>query len=198
MTSDFPICDANGVRRGARTHDASRRTRRAAAASAILLAAALAGCAGSEGVTGPERSAPTPGAKPTTAIIGATTTRTPYEGTDENRCLPGEMVPVKGSVSYSFFVSSTDVTHEKVKFSWVMDGTGSLSGSVYHGSDEYLEEINVSILPLEETFEQEVHMISADKTVPDFFEKMLVHLTISGTGQVTATVDRGPTVECRS
>jgi hypothetical protein len=167
-------------------------------ASVLLMLGAVVGCGGSESVTGPPRATPIATLKPSGAIIGATNTKTPFEGTDENKCLPGEFVPVHGWVAYSFFVSSTDVTHEKVKFSWVVDGTGSLSGSDYHGSEEYLEEINVSFLPLEETFVHEVHMISADKTVPDYFEKMLFHLTINGQGEASAFVERGPTVECRT
>jgi hypothetical protein len=189
--------DARGAPRTVRMHQSSRRAGASAMVAVTLLLAAVIGCAGGESLTGPTGGAPFTSSKPTSAIIGATTTRTPYEGTDENKCYPGELVPVHGSVAYAFFVSGTDVTHEKVKFSWVVDGVGSLSGSDYHGSEEYLEEINVSFLPMEQTFVHNVHMISADKTVPDYFEKMLFHLTINGQGEASAVVEHGPTVECR-
>ncbi|MFL5608506.1 MAG: hypothetical protein ACJ8AD_18775 [Gemmatimonadaceae bacterium] len=180
------------------THHASGAGGARGLASVLLMLAAVISCAGGDSVTGPSGGALSPSSTPRGAIIGATTTRTPYEGTDDNKCLPGEVVPVHGSVAYAFFVSGTDVTHEKVKFSWVVDGTGTLSGSDYHGSDEYLEEINVSFFPMEQTFVHNVHMISVDKTVPDYIEQMLFHLTINGQGEVSAVVERGPTIECRS
>jgi hypothetical protein len=197
MMNEFPRYDTSDARRSAQMRQSRLRAGRSAMASGLLMLAALIGCAGSESVAGPQRAAPTAPSKPSGAIIGVTNARTPFEGVSENKCLPGEFVPVHGSVAYSFFVSGMDVTHEKVKFSWVVDGTGSLSGSDYHGSEEYLEEINVSFLPLEWTTVHNVHMISADKTVPDYFEKMLFHLTINGQGEASAVVERGPTVECR-
>jgi hypothetical protein len=201
MTDNVLTQSVNGMRRASPTLRPTAHAGRNVMAAALLAVAtmvSIVGCTGSESLTGPQSASLVATSTPSAAIIGQTTTRTPFEGEDENKCLPGELVPVHGSVAYSFFVSGTDVTHEKVKFSWVVDGTGSLSGSVYHGSEEYLEEINVSILPMEQTFAHNVHMVSLDKSVPDYFEKMLFHLTISGSGDVAAVVERGPTVECRT
>jgi hypothetical protein len=49
---------------------------------------------------------------------------------------------------------------------------------------------------MEQTFVHNVNMVS--QTAPDMVVKMLFHLTISGTGEVSATVEKGPTMECRA
>jgi hypothetical protein len=193
MTTDSPTNDCGRARPVARKQLPRLRAAHGAMAGALMLATSLLACAGADGLTGPSNFASAEAQGPRAAIIGETTTNMPYEGVSENKC-NGELVPVRGKIAYAFFVSGLDVTHEKVKFSWVMDGEGSL-GNVYHGSEEYIEEINVSFLPMEQTFVHQVHMVS--KTGPDYFEKFLFHLTISGNGEPTAFVERGPTEECR-
>jgi hypothetical protein len=198
MTNQDPLQGVRAVRYASRAYRSRGRASRGILAAALLTTAALIGCAGSDSLTGPQSAPLAPPARPSGLITDPTPTRFPFEGTDENRCLPGEMVPVHGYMAYSMFVSDGDVTHEKVKWSLVVDGTGSLSGSTYHGAEEYLEEINVSFLPMEWTEVHNVRMVSQDKSVPDYTEKYLFHLTISGTGEATASVERGPTVDCNS
>jgi hypothetical protein len=194
MTTDSHTIESGEARAVARTHHPRLRVAHGAIAGALLFATSLLACAGGDGLTGPSSFASAGAQTPRTEMVGMTTTNTPYEGLSENKC-NGEMVPVRGKVAYTFFVSGLDVTHQKVKFSWVMDGEGSL-GNVYHGSEEYEEELNVSILPMETTMVHEVHMVS--NTGPDYFEQFVFHLTISGSGETTATVERGPTVDCRA
>lgn len=172
--------------------------------TALIAGAFMANCR-SESVTGPVTSAHTSGGDVTSGggsspsgsshsllDYNGKTVTTDYELADENQC-NGEAVPVKGTMSVTFFVSSIDVTHIKWQTHLVVDGTGSL-GNVYHGDDQFLDETNVSILPMEETIEHNVSMHSS--TAPDYRSKYLFHITISGTGEPSAGVDKGPNDSC--
>lgn len=168
--------------------------------TAFVAGGLFANCRG-ESLTGPTTrggdvatgNGPT-GTAPSHSIdqLNGKTFTAPYDGMDENKC-NGESVPVKGTVSYTLFPSSLDVTHFKVQSHWVIDGTG-IMGNVYHGDDQFLDEINSALLPLEWTTEQEITMHSS--TAPDYRSKWSFHLTINANGDVTATVGKGPTLEC--
>jgi hypothetical protein len=165
--------------------------------TALFAGALLASCR-SESLTGTgKRSAPT-----MTDLIGTTvadpslstdpSASFPYNGDDMNPC-NGELVPAHGSATITAFTSSGDVFHQKFQIHWVLNGTGDL-GNVYHGDDQFLEEMNVSFLPFEETIVQNVNMHS--NTAPDYRSKMLLHLTVSGSGKPTATVSKATNDGC--
>ena len=126
-------------------------------------------------------------------VIGSTTvTETAIVGTETNDCNAGELVPYHGKVSYAAFVTGSDNFHQRTKFSYVFDGTGSL-GNVYHGASEYSEEWNVQTPPAEYNFDHNVTMTSP--TAPDFKLHMVLHIHVSLTG-TTVTVDQGPRMDC--
>jgi hypothetical protein len=135
-----------------------------------------------------------PGASHSLVDYNGKTVTMDYESADENSCLvPAEVVQVKGRMSVTFFVSSLDVTHIKWQTHVVIDGVGSM-GNLYHGDDQWLDESNVSIFPFEWTIERNVSMHST--TAPDYRSKYSFHITISGTGEPTASVDKGPNESC--
>ncbi|MFL5580830.1 MAG: hypothetical protein ACJ8AO_10680 [Gemmatimonadaceae bacterium] len=211
MSSRSGASEINGTG-GPRDARPRRRARVARAAGAFLLLAGVLTACDPDRLTGPagldvagaappigDRE-PAPTLLEVTEPVGAgndgTENAIPFEGTEQNTC-NGDVVPVRGTVSYAFFVSDGDVTHQRVQFHWVVDGESIGTDHVYHGSSQYIEDLNVSLLPMSQTFVHNVTLQSPDRTVPDLRMKFLFHLTISGTGTPTATVEKGPTEECR-
>jgi hypothetical protein len=134
-----------------------------------------------------EPTGSTPSDLPATDAPGAgKTERFPIQGT-RNNCHNLEAVPFHGHGSITLFVSDGDVTHQRVQTQYVFDGTGSF-GNVYHGSGGHTEIVNVSGLPMTVTIHDRVRMTS--RTAPDMHLSMKFHMTISGSGQMTAFVEQ--------
>jgi hypothetical protein len=170
-----------------------RHVIRSVGGTLLVAGATLAYCS-SNSITGPatpdattRKLAPT---DPRGSIAGVgdngSGTRTPYEGRETN-CHNMETVPFRGHMSAALFVSGGDVTHQRLQTHYVFDGTGSL-GNVYHGSGGQSEILNVSVLPMTWTIHHRVRMTS--QTAPDMYFSMKFHITISGTGKMTAFVDK--------
>ena len=139
----------------------------------------------------PSRSIPT---TPNADVLGSTTvTEAALPGEEMNTC-NGELVPYRGKVSYGFFTTPSDAFHQRVKFSYVFDGTGSLN-NVYHGASEYAEEMNVSTNGGEETFNHETTMTS--RSAPDMKVHYVSHVKLGADGSIAASFEKGPRIDCK-
>jgi hypothetical protein len=121
------------------------------------------------------------------------------ESQEENKCVP-EFVPVRSRFRVALFTSDTDIEHFRLQIQWVADGA-SLAGNVYHGSGTDSFIVNASSDPLKPRFETTHTVVERliSRTAPDMFVKYLLHMTMSATGQMTASVEKGSPVqyECR-
>jgi hypothetical protein len=178
---------------------ADRRRLRNRIGTAVLVvllggAATVYGC-NSDRITGPAATPPSRAVPtaPNADVLGATTTtETALPGEETNLC-NGELVPYRGKVSYGFFTTPSDALHQRVKFSYVFDGTGDL-GNVYHGASEYAEEFNVSTNGAVENFNHETRMTSP--TAPDMKLHYVAHVRLTADGTIDASFEKAPPIDC--
>lgn len=106
---------------------------------------------------------------------------------EQVNCNNGEVVPYSGHETVNVHFVPPGNLHLQFDFHTTVDGTGDL-GNVYHGAAEDSYVLNdPSTLGFEYT---QVHnVIMNSTTAPDMHVKVLVHMTVSATGEWTASVE---------